>query len=146
MFYNKVFKILSLLIIFSSQSCRVDVSNYFHDYRKIEELCLSYQDTFKSEKYDFHVGIKHRNDQDYSVIRYTFTNVKINLADSLLKQRSQIFAKVVYDNLKHKDQFDKFEIQLLSNSPQHIKIDSILSFKLDRINFSFDAIEFEDKK
>lgn len=143
---SKLYKSSTLLLLLIILSCRVDVSNCFYDSRKIDELCLSYQDTFKSEKYDFHVGIKHRNDQDYSVLRYTFPNVKINLADSLLKQRSRIFTKLVYDNLKNKDQFDKFEIRLLSDSPQNIKIDSILSFKLDRINFSFDANEFKDKK
>jgi hypothetical protein len=142
---NKLVLIIALILVLFVQSCRVDIADYFKDYKKVDQLCISHQDTFKSEKYDCFVGFKHENDQDYSVLRYTFTNVKVSLADSLLKKRSKIFTELVYNNLKNKDQFDKFEILLLSESPQDIKIDTNLTFKLDRIKFSFDAIEFEDK-
>lgn len=71
---------------------------------------MSYQDTFKAENYDFQSGVSKTNTIENSVLRFNYSNVKINLADSLLAKRSKTFIKLVFEQLKNKDQFDKIQV------------------------------------
>lgn len=85
------------------------------------------------------MGFENKNGDKSAVIRLTFNNVKINLMDSTLVDRSKDVMKAVYEELKDKDQFDKYSI-LYNKDPSLVEIRELSEVTEDDLGLSITQI------